>query len=561
MARVYPPLLDPDTTSSAERALYEAFLNELSDDWVVLHSVKWIANDDYRKPQDGESDFIVAHPKHGILVVEVKGGQIRFDAHTGRFSSIDRFGNDHDIKDPFEQAAVSKHKLIAKLRASKGWPQHLINLGHCVILPDTKVTGPVRPNAPRDIIIDASELGSLETRLRDTLSYWSGNDARVSPPGPHAVETMVRVLYQANYIQHPLIAEGARNDERALVRLTDQQSRYLRFLGGQRRAAIAGCAGSGKTFLAVEKARQLASEGMKVLFSCYNRPLADHLGNDLGYREQFDVFNFHQLCLHWVRQSSQHLSGHEGSDPDFFTTTLPNALLAAVNEIGPQYDAIIVDEGQDFRTEWWDALPWLLHDPSNGILYVFFDDNQRVYRDRGTIPIEQAPYCLLENCRNTQRIFNVVNSFYKGSSEITAIGPDGLPIEIVEYTSYDEAERKLRKTLNKLINEFRFNRDEIAVLSALGAERSKLLGLRVGNFELVDKLSLAENEVFATTVRRFKGLERSAIILCDIDGRISTDQMDELMYVGTSRAKTYLVLLMGKSAPSYIIEKVALWKS
>jgi hypothetical protein len=35
MSHLYPPILDPNTPSSAERRLYEAFVRELNDEWLA----------------------------------------------------------------------------------------------------------------------------------------------------------------------------------------------------------------------------------------------------------------------------------------------------------------------------------------------------------------------------------------------------------------------------------------------------------------------------------------------------------------------------------------------
>lgn len=549
MARMFPPILDPNTESSAERRLYEAFARELDDEWVVFHRVKWLANDDLGRPRDGEADFVVAHPNRGILVIEAKGGQIRFDPTSGRFISTDRDGTEHDIGDPFEQAMTSKYTLIGKLRATRDWPQRRIIFGHAVAFPDAVVEAAwLRPNAPREIIINALDLVSLAKRLQDTLNYWRGQATSDAPPGQAGLQVLVRTLAQADRIRHPLLAESARADEQALVQLTEKQVRYLRFLKGHRRAAIAGCAGSGKTFLAVEKACQLAADGYKVLLTCFNRVLADHLGETLGYRRQFDVFNFHQLCVHWANQAGQRLIYREDAPPEYFNVTLPNALLQAIDQVGAPYDAIIVDEGQDFRPEWWEVLPWLLRDPTNDLLYVFFDDNQRVYRDRSAIPIEVEPYPLDENCRNTQRVFERINSFYSGLQTPIALGPTGQPVEIIAYTTPSDGTNQLRRVLHRLLNESGFTPEEIAVLTSLGVERSQILGQRLGNIQLTDRLPLAAGEVFATTVRRFKGLERPVIVLSEVDGRMLPEEAEALMYVGTSRAKTYLVILVGQDA-------------
>lgn len=545
--------LGSSTVSGAERRLYEAFARELGDDWHIFHHVAWIGKDDLGRPYDGETDFVVAHPSLGILVIEVKGGRIHFDVRSGHYISTDRNDVEHDIGDPFDKVTGDKHMLIAKLRSLPGWPRRRVVFGHMVAFPDAVVEpGWLRPNAPREIIIDALDLVSLEARLRAAIAFWQGEHPADTSPGRDGTETLTRLLRTAPHIRNPLLSEQARLDERAIVRLTENQYRYLRFLNGQRRAAIAGCAGSGKTFLAVEKARRLAGEGLKVLLTCYNRALADHLGETLGYRRQFDVFSFHQLCVHWTGQAGQRLGYREDAPPEYFNVTLPTALMEAIDRLGSQYDAIIVDEGQDFRAEWWEVLPWLLHDPTNGILYVFYDDNQRVYRDRSPIPIQTEPYVLNENCRNTQRVFDVVGRFYLGVELPTVIGPEGLPVAVIPCKDDRDALAQLRKTLHRLVNDNRFAPEEIAVLSAHGAQTSMVLGHKLGNFQLTERLPLAPGEMFATTVRRFKGLERAAIVLCEVDGQMAAEDIEALMYVGTSRAKAYLVVLMEEDAPALV---------
>ena len=563
MARMFPARFDTSTNSPAERRLYEALAHQLDDEWAVLHHVKWIGNDEFGHPRDGEADFVVAHPYKGVLVLEVKGGRIRFDETTGHFISRDRDDIAHDIGDPFEQAMKSKKTLLEKMRGVSGWPGRRVIFGHAVALPDAVVQASMlRPNAPREIIIDALDLASLEGRLNTALTFWNGQETptvpHYVPPGRAGIDALIRTLAQSETIRNPLLARSSRDDEQNIVRLTQRQFHFMRFLRGQRRAAIAGCAGSGKTLLAIEKARQLVEEGLeKILFTCYNRALAQYLGEMLGYQKQFDVFSFHQLCVYWANQAGQTMTYREEAPPDYFNETLPNALMEAINTLGVQYDAIIVDEGQDFRQEWWEVLPWLLHDPADGILYVFFDDNQRVYRDRSPIPIAGEPYLLDENCRNTQRIFSSVERFYDSTQMPTALGPEGQPIEVIPYTDAAEGKAQLQRLLQRLLNEEGFTYDEIAVLSARGFQASQILEQRLGDIQLTDRLPLAPGEVLATTIRRFKGLERSVIVLCEVDSRIPSRDAEALMYVGTSRAKTYLAVLLGQDAPAIVRDTLA----
>jgi len=274
---MFPARFDTSTNSPAERRLYEALAHQLDDEWAVLHHVKWIGNDEFGRPRDGEADFVVAHPYKGVLVLEVKGGRIRFDETTGHFISRDRDDIAHDIGDPFEQAMKSKKTLLEKMRGVSGWPGRRVIFGHAVALPDAVVQASMlRPNAPREIIIDALDLASLEGRLNTALTFWNGQATptvpHYVPPGRAGIDALIRTLAQSETIRNPLLAGSSRDDEQNIVRLTQRQFHFMRFLRGQRRAAVAGCAGSGKTLLAIEKARQLVEEGLeRILFTCYNR--------------------------------------------------------------------------------------------------------------------------------------------------------------------------------------------------------------------------------------------------------------------------------------------------
>ncbi len=156
VARLYPFSFDPYTKSSAERRLHEAFARDLNGEWRVFHHVKWIGYDDLGRPCDGEVDFVVAYPRLGILVIEVKGGRVQFDESTGLYISTGRNGVNHDIGDPLVQATTSKHALIAGTRSMPGWPRRRVVFGHMVASPDLVVEADrLRSNVPREIVIGA----------------------------------------------------------------------------------------------------------------------------------------------------------------------------------------------------------------------------------------------------------------------------------------------------------------------------------------------------------------------------------------------------------------------
>ena len=93
MAEMYPAVLDPETKSPAERELYRAFARQLNDEWIVFHSVRWLDTQG-GQPRDGETDFVAAHPRLGILAIEVKGGAISFDEESGCYFTTNSSGYD-----------------------------------------------------------------------------------------------------------------------------------------------------------------------------------------------------------------------------------------------------------------------------------------------------------------------------------------------------------------------------------------------------------------------------------------------------------------------------------
>src|SRR4051794_21400808 len=115
MARMFPATIK-NRKSPAEVRLF-GDLERLPDGWIALYQVRWLAKERGRNARDGETDFLVAHPRHGALTVEVKGGEITFVAKTGEWTSRSRDGTTSSIKDPFDQAKQASYALMDHLRS------------------------------------------------------------------------------------------------------------------------------------------------------------------------------------------------------------------------------------------------------------------------------------------------------------------------------------------------------------------------------------------------------------------------------------------------------------
>ena len=165
MAKVFPErfpaALENDPKRRAEKVTYGS-LSKLDAKHVVFYSVPWHKTERYRHPKDGEADFIVAHPDKGILVLEVKGGEIGYDAAQDQWRSISGGGQVHKIKDPVKQAHDSKHTLLAKLKESTAWEVRWITVRHGVILPSTAPEArDFRPNMPLKLFAFDEDMDAL----------------------------------------------------------------------------------------------------------------------------------------------------------------------------------------------------------------------------------------------------------------------------------------------------------------------------------------------------------------------------------------------------------------
>ena len=85
---------------------------------------------------------------------------------------------------------------------------------------------------------------------------------------------------------------------------------------------------------------------------------------------------------------------------DYFEEKMPSLVPSAVT--GEPWDALVIDEGQDFGL-WFLALQLCLADSSHSIVNVFADANQNIYRTDWEPPFEADPVMLDVNCRNTNQ--------------------------------------------------------------------------------------------------------------------------------------------------------------
>lgn len=539
--KIYRGAGSDDTTSDAELLLYEAF-DKLPDAFTVLHGVKWFAR---KQGTVGEIDFLIAHAQLGVLVLEVKGGAIKIE--NGKWYTTSRTGRTNEIHDPCGQAERNRRALSDHLGDHPQAKGIRFAIFPAIAFPDSRVAGNIRPDCPQDIFIDLTHLDDLEARLLQIFAYWKSHaDAKNSQmDGQKAVDALVSLFVPTRTLQ-PRIADLFAQENRKIEELTRQQFGILKVLRYQKRAAVVGGAGTGKTLLAIEKATQLADAGLRVLFVCYNNYLDRWVNSHLKH-PNIEAFTFHKLVrqmLDRARVVTNEMDWRE------FDEAAPDLLLDATSilhspDADPKhlYDAIIVDEAQDFVDTWWIGLMDSLKRPQEDVFYVFYDNNQRLFTPISQIPMDGAPLYLEENLRNTRHIHARLSA-YAGGIDLQPLGPEGRPVEIIPVADKAAERRELQRVLHRLVNEEGIAAADIIILTPAGEKRSQWkkddqLGNFILTWDLQTEMQMAAR---VCTIYSYKGLESPVVILTELHA-LRDDIRDQLLYVGLSRARHHVVVL------------------
>ncbi len=521
-ARVYPA--EPTFESHAERLFAAALRDQLPDDAVLVCGQ--VFSD---RKQDREADVIVGWPGFGIAVIEVKGGSVSLRG--GEWRQVGG-GSDKRIW-PVDQAKTCKYLLRDYLRRDRRWTAGDPRLVHLVALPATDVPdGFCAPDAPRWMLLDRSDLPRAADRIASALRQ---SEHDTEPPSVEEVEQLVECLAGVGIPQQDLIA-NLHEREAECDLLTREQARVLDMLEGNSRVEIRGGAGSGKTWLALEKARRMTMAGQRVVVMCYSRGLAEFLKRRVAAWRPKErpayVGTFHYLGISWGVQ--------EGSDDDsrYWEDYLPGEMvsLAGALPVAERFDAIVVDEAQDFAESWWPAVVAALRSPDDGCLYVFADEGQRVFARQGRPPVALTPINLVENLRNTKQIAGTFGSLT--TTQMKNRGGNGVPVRFVQCAT-EEALGAADDAIESLLDDG-WPFEAVALLSTYRRHPEQAARQKEGPEAYWS--SFWDNEdVFYGHVLGFKGLERPAVVLA-VNGFREEARAREMLYVGLSRARDLLVV-------------------
>jgi hypothetical protein len=530
--------------------LFREFQAQLPDDYIVMHSVGWLSRSRTRT-YDGEVDFVIVHPARGILVLEVKGGAIEGEWSGDQWTSTSRTNRRSSIRNPIRQVQASMYALRLKLADDPRTAPFAYTLFRGVAFPDMLVDAAgFGPGLDRSLVLDSSDLGSLEAAVEQMYSEIPATGTMSG----EAIQGLLDLLQPVVRItQIGLLAEMKQGDD-VITELTTRQFRLLRFLQHHRRVVVNGCAGSGKTMLAIEKARLLAEEGFDVLLTCFNRNLADWMRSGIGQldsavRNRITVAHYHDLAVRLCEEAGRPSTVRPG-DPEYWNVDLTRELEASLPYLERRFDAVIADEGQDFAQVWWPPLMALLRQAEEGVFYIFQDEQQAIYRRDFLHPLAVAPHELDANCRSTTQIHEKVIEYYGGDPKPESLGPPGRGIEVV-VPAADPPHAMIGEVLHRLVEIEGLAPDQIVILTPNGARRSRLKpGTAAGALTLTWSQEPGPAEVRVSSVHAFKGLESPVVILAEVSQFGRHRYARELTYVALSRARNHLVIVGDLPAPA-----------
>ena len=491
--------------------------------------------------KDHELDFVVAVPGAGMVVLEVKGGQVSFDGQTWRQTHSD--GTSKRIH-PVDQARDGKYALRGYVEGDPRWGSRgRVRWGHAVVFPYTDIPqGFSTPDCPRDLVFGRGDLAGLIDAMAEIPVR---HDSAHRAPDQEEIELLAEILRGRGFPQTDLIGFAAERVATAEL-LTEQQGLILDVSKLVRRMEIRGGAGSGKTWLALEQARRLGHSGQRVALVCYSRGLAAYFRRVTRNWPRKDkpayVGTFHGLGTDvWGAEVSE----LDDDDSEYWEERLPTQMVQLAAALDPvtKFDAIVVDEAQDFADAWWPAVLSALKDADEGRLTIMSDEGQRVFARFGGVPECQVVLTLEQNLRNTRQI---ADSFQ--SLALTRMrnrggeGPDVRFVECAAEAALDVADEQVDRMLDE-----GWRPQDVALLTVGSRHPEQVARQEEGQDEYWGSF-WDDDQVFYGHVLGFKGLERSVVVLALNEGE-SRELSRERLYVGLSRARDCLVVC---GDPAYV---------
>ena len=379
-----------------------------------------------------------------------------------------------------------------------------------------------------------------------------------------------------------LRSTSIRRTEEQLISLTEEQYDYLDVASANDRALVTGAAGTGKTVLALEYARREAGDGRSVLLLCFNRLLGNWLRSEAvkNGSQLVTTRTFHAFLTSVIAASSYRAEFSERSkqvdQKELFSELYPLYGELAISDQEAQFDTLVIDEAQDLiRDENLGVFGSLIRGGLAGGRWAMFGDftRQAIYGTAGSPESEIQAIDMLRdygvtfpivplkvNCRNTRQIGEetaLLSGFDSLPYHLAHV--DGLAVDYRYWKNRKEEVEQLEKVITRLLKEG-IEAEDIVILSPQRFENSAASEIGSDVDLPITDIREIEGEpegcIVFSTVHAFKGMESPTVILTGFSD-ISSDEQRSLIYVGMSRARSHLVLVLGDKTRKLVPDLVS----
>ncbi|MBN1546225.1 MAG: AAA family ATPase [Syntrophaceae bacterium] len=551
-----------------------------------------------------EPDFILFSKKVGLIVLEVKDwnlSQIR-EANP-RFFVIAKGSKTEQHQNPYKQSREYLVQLIETIKRDRRLvskdPPHLgkskipINCG--VIFPNINKHEYIQKGFDQVIekenIFFWDDLHPASPIYCDTTGNCFAKTVEGMFPPKFSfnltgseLDHLKQLIFPTVKIELPERKANFAYDKRIsrLESLDNHQEALARkFDGGHR--IIIGPSGSGKSLILVHKAACLLRYNSKIksiLFVCYNITLVNYIRRLLGEKGVpfgiggVQVKHFFELCAEIIGEPIE----YENQDSDYYDLVVQEA-LEKVNASRMQFDAVLIDEGQDFSDTMFKVLTEMLN-PATDNLTVALDENQNLYQKRSSwkdlgVKARGRVHCIDYVYRNTIEISDFADRFIGhlengggADSRQMSLFPDFFDFHgphpvfrqflgmdaIITYTT-DEVVRVAMaegcpySEIAVLYVMQQPEADEAPLPDRLEdalAARGIMSKWASENYRSKRTYDITTNSVTISTIHSAKGMDFSCVFLLGLDylepKRWTDEQIHKLVYVALTRARYQLYI-------------------
>jgi hypothetical protein len=554
MARLFPEdfnVVESEHRFGGELATLLRLKEELSDQYCIFHGVHWTKIEEDAAVY-GEIDFLILNPYGKILAIEQKETAIEKNKQGELVAIYSRADGQRKEKKIHSQVARNIQSLRQEF--SRRYKNQSLHIEHLLYLPTAKIEGELPVNLALGRVVDSTDakyLPEIARRILEDNPTPSGSDMA------DALTIQEFLSEKANVF--PQMGVLGRSAKEMTTRLSSGLSEWAERLEfSPFRLWVQGTAGSGKTQLALKELRLAKINGQAAMYLCFNRPLVDAM--KLSAPEPNNCMTFHELADLLAKQNGQKVDYQEEN----IFQKLAQYLIENISLLRNQLDVLIIDEGQDFDKTWGAALISMVKE--DGRIIWLEDPSQDLYGRWQTNWPDWVKISSPTNYRSPQRLVNLMNALELTDDLLEAgNGYAGMIPNIEPYQDGMEIEAT-ESAIKDLIADG-YAPESIAVLSYRGVATSKLLssnvtelaGFKVKKFSGYDgqgNTIWIDGEIFVDTLFRFKGQCADAIVLTEIDFDEWTENVKRRLFVGMSRARLTVSLVLTERASQLIDEKL-----